>query len=66
MFDVEIRIRSFLYKYNNLEKITIISHQAPQLALEVICNNYSWEFAFAYDWRSNNPKKWQTHWEYFI
>lgn len=63
--DVEERIKNFLNdilkKYSN-KKVVIISHHAPQLALEVIIKGKTWEQAFKDDWRKN--KKWQTGWQY--
>jgi hypothetical protein len=49
--DVEVSMHSFLEEQEPHEIITIISHQAPQLALEVICNSESWENALKNDWR---------------
>lgn len=60
--DVEKRMRSFLEDHRCLEAITLISHQAPQLALEVICNRKKWEMALSEDWRIE--KKWQPYWIY--
>jgi broad specificity phosphatase PhoE len=65
--DVEKRMRDFCeyLKINYDEKhIAIVAHQAPQLALEVITKNLTWEEAFAEDWR--NTKSWQPGWEYEI
>ncbi|NQY43010.1 MAG: histidine phosphatase family protein [Legionellales bacterium] len=63
--DVEKRVRDFLEQYKHKEIITLISHQAPQLALEVICNQQSWQSAMDLDWRNSNPKKWQCFWTYY-
>jgi len=41
-----------------------VAHQAPQLALEVILKNKTWERAIAEDWR--NTKSWQPGWKYEI
>lgn len=64
-FDVEKRMRSFLVevkeKYNN-KHVAFVAHQAPQLALEVITKNKSWEQAIKEDWR--NTKNWKPGWEY--
>ncbi len=64
--NVERRIRDFLEywtkKYNN-KRIAVVSHQAPQLAMEVILNNKSWEEAIENDWR-NKESGWQAGWEY--
>lgn len=48
----------------NEKHIAIVAHQAPQLALEVILKNKTWEQAIAEDWR--NTKSWQPGWEYEI
>lgn len=65
--DVEKRIRSFL---NNLIKqypkksVAVVAHRAPQLALEVITKNKSWEQAIKDDWRLKQPRQWQPGWKY--
>ena len=63
--DVEKRMREFLrsvsQNYNN-KHVAFVAHQAPQLALEVICNSKTWEEAIATDWRK--IPKWQQGWEY--
>ena len=65
--DVETRIRSFIQdvkeKYNG-KTIAIVAHRAPQLALEVILNNITWEEAIANDWRKKGD--WKPGWEYII
>ena len=67
MLDVEKRMRSFVSylkeNYDN-KKVAIVAHRAPQLALEVILNNMSWEDALKNDWR--NTKAWQPGWKYII
>ena len=65
--DVEKRIVEFLnYLFENYygKHVAIVSHKAPQLAIEVLLNNKSWEEAIKTDWR--NEKKWQPGWDYFI
>jgi alpha-ribazole phosphatase/probable phosphoglycerate mutase len=66
--DVERRIKEFLEywtkKYNN-KRIAVVSHQAPQLALEVICNKKSWEEAIEEDWR-RKENGWQAGWKYTV
>lgn len=65
--NVEERMRDFceFLKINyNGKHIAIVAHQAPQLALEVITKNKTWEQAMAEDWR--NTKSWQPGWEYEI
>ena len=65
--DVEKRVRNFLdyllENYNN-KTIALISHKAPQLALDVITKNISWEEAIEQDWRKT--KSWQPGWTYEI
>lgn len=64
---VKARMESFLthLKTNYAGKhIAIVAHKAPQLALEVILNDLTWEEAFATDWRKT--KAWKAGWEYQI
>ena len=65
LLDVESRVKDFLdsvkEKYNG-KTIGIIAHRAPQLAIEVITKNKSWEEAIKNDWRKNG--KWSPGWEY--
>ncbi len=65
--DVEKRIRSFIddlkEKYDG-KKVAIVAHRAPQLALEVITKNISWEEANEQDWRKR--KAWQPGWKYVV
>ncbi len=42
--------------------IAIVAHKAPQLALDVLLKDMSWEQAFKNDWR--NTKNWQPGWAY--
>lgn len=64
---VEKRVRDFVeylkQNYDN-KKIAIVSHKAPQLALDVITKNYTWEQAINNDWRITH--NWQPGWEYII
>ncbi len=65
--DVKTRIASFLdfLKENYQDKsVAIVAHKAPQLALDVLMKGYSWEEAFAKDWRKT--KSWKPGWEYTI
>jgi broad specificity phosphatase PhoE len=65
--DVERRIKSFLSDVTNLfpdKHIAIVAHQAPQLALEVITNNKTWEQAIKDDWRKTGA--WQPGWDYKV
>lgn len=67
LIDVEKRIRDFLIyvKENYKDKtIGIIAHRAPQLALEVIINNLSWNEAINNDWRKTGD--WKPGWEYTL
>jgi broad specificity phosphatase PhoE len=65
--DVKKRIIDFL---KDLEKkypgknIAIVAHKAPQLALDVILKNKTWEQAFKEDWRKR--KAWQPGWSYIL
>jgi len=65
--DVKTRIANFLefLKQNyDGKNIAIVAHKAPQLALDVLLKNKTWEQAFAEDWRK--IKSWQAGWEYEI
>ncbi|EKE15040.1 MAG: hypothetical protein ACD_12C00182G0002 [uncultured bacterium] len=63
--DVQNRIADFLKdvaaKYEG-KHIAIVAHQAPQLALEILCNRKTMKQAIAMDWRKT--KAWQAGWEY--
>lgn len=61
--DVEKRIKKFLLDTLHVPLITVISHQAPQLALEVICHGTSWENALLNDWRLIKGG-WKSFWIY--
>lgn len=65
--DVKKRMADFLefLKMQYPEKsVAIVSHQAPQLALDVLLRGKSWEQAFAQDWRL--AKRWQPGWVYSL
>jgi len=64
--DVEKRIKSFLGDLDNFSysHIAIVAHQAPQLALDVLLKNETWEEAISRDWRKS--KSWQPGWEYSV
>lgn len=67
LIQVEKRIRDFLlYLVENYDNkhIAIVSHKAPQLAIEKIVYNKTWEKTLADDWRKT--KSWQPGWEYTI
>lgn len=65
--DVENRISDFIdyLKQNyNGKVVGIVAHRAPQLALEVLTKNISWEEAIKNDWRKR--KEWKPGWKYKI
>ena len=65
--EVEKRLRNFceyLLKSYNGKTIALVSHKAPQLALEVITKNISWKDAIDNDWRKT--RNWQPGWIYEI
>ena len=65
--DVEKRVKEFLeYLKENYQGKTvgIVAHRAPQLALEVLTKNISWEEAIKNDWRKTGS--WQAGWEYIV
>lgn len=65
--DVKDRIADFLnfLKQNYDGKhVAIVAHKAPQLALDVLLKNKTWEQAFIDDWRKT--KDWKPGWEYFL
>ena len=67
LVDVEKRLRDFCkYLLQNFDEKTIalVSHKAPQLALDVITKGISWEEAISKDWRKT--KSWKPGWEYNI
>lgn len=65
--DVELRISDFLRflreKYQG-KHIAIVAHQAPQLALDVLCKGKTWEQAIREDWR--HTRSWKPGWEYLV
>lgn len=65
--DVKIRINDFLnFLKQNYEgkSVAIVAHKAPQLALDVLLKNKTWEQAFADDWRK--VKAWRPGWDYIL
>ena len=65
--DVEKRMREFVeYLKENYsgKTIGIVAHRAPQLALEVITKNITWQEAIKNDWRKTGD--WKPGWEYII
>jgi broad specificity phosphatase PhoE len=65
--DVEVRLRDFCddtrKKYAD-KRVAVVAHQAPQLALEVICNHKTWGQAIAQDWRLTHA--YQPGWIYAL
>lgn len=64
---VENRMRRLLHELaqeHEGEHIAIVSHRFPQLALEVIVNEKTWEEALTQDWR--NTGSWQPGWRYDV
>lgn len=65
--DVKERISDFLNllkKNYDGKSVAIVAHKAPQLVLDVLLKNKTWEQAFADDWRKK--KAWQPGWEYIL
>ena len=65
--DVKMRINDFLdflKKNYDGKSVAIVAHKAPQLALDILVKNKTWEQAFADDWRKK--KAWQPGWEYIL
>ena len=65
--DVEKRVRKFLDEVKSKyygKTIAIVAHRAPQLVLEVITKNITWEEAISNDWRKTGS--WKPGWEYII
>ena len=65
--DVKTRVAGFLefLKQNyDGKNIAVVSHKAPQLALDVLLKGKTWEQAFAEDWRKT--KSWKPGWEYVL
>jgi broad specificity phosphatase PhoE len=65
--DVEARLASFVEflraNYDG-KHVAIVAHQAPQLALDVVLKNKTWQQAMADDWRKT--KAWQPGWGYAV
>ena len=58
--DVKARMQDFLVflkKNYDGKHIAIVAHKAPQLALDVLLKNKTWEQAFAEDWRKTKSRK---------
>ena len=67
LIDVQNRIENFIeflkQNYDN-KTIGIVAHRAPQLALEVLTKNITWDEAIKNDWRKT--KQWQPGWRYVV
>lgn len=55
---------TFLKKEYDGKNIAIVAHKAPQLALDVLLKNKTWEQALTEDWRKT--KSWKPGWEYTL
>ena len=67
LIDVEKRVRDFckfLLKNYDGKTVALVSHKAPQLALDVITKNITWKEAIERDWRKT--KEWKPGWRYEI
>lgn len=65
--DVKNRVSDFLefLKANyDGKNVAIVAHKAPQLALDVLLKNMTWDEALANDWRKT--KSWKPGWEYGV
>ena len=63
--DVERRMKSFLDEcLTPKANVAVVSHQFPQLALEVLLNGRDWREAISEDWRDSGD--WQPGWTYRI
>ncbi len=63
--NVKTRVADFLDFLRNRyggKNVAVVSHKAPQLALEVLLHGKTWPQAFAEDWRKK--KAWQAGWKY--
>ncbi len=64
---VKDRIERFLEdlkKNYDGKHVAIVSHKAPQLALDVLLKGMTWEQAFEHDWRKT--RAWQPGWKYTL
>ncbi|MBI2137856.1 histidine phosphatase family protein [Candidatus Woesearchaeota archaeon] len=67
--DVEKRVKDFLsdLKQKHAGKcVAVVSHRAPQLALDVLLKGRSWKAAIKKDWRLKKPKEWKPGWGYVL
>jgi broad specificity phosphatase PhoE len=69
MLDVERRVGdlvSDLRRMQSMRNVAVVSHQAPQLALDVILSGKTWPEAIAEDWRKSKPARWRPGWQYVV
>lgn len=62
--DVAERVKSLLDEIKETyegKQVAFVAHKAPQLVLDVLIKQKSWEQAFADDWRKT--KSWQPGWD---
>ena len=67
LLDVEIRITKFLkylLEFYDGKTVALVSHRAPQLAIEKIVYGKTWEEVIENDWRKT--KAWQPGWTYML
>jgi len=65
--DVQGRIKDFLdmlKKDYEGKSVAMVSHKAPQMALDTSLKRKSWQQAFAEDWRKT--KAWKPGWVYYL
>jgi len=55
---------AFLKQNYDGKHVAVISHKAPQLALDVLLKGKTWKQALAEDWRKT--KSWQPGWNYVV
>lgn len=65
--DVEARLARFIKflsaRYDG-KNVAIVAHQGPQLALDVLLKDKTWQQAINEDWRKT--KSWRPGWEYIV
>lgn len=65
--DVKTRVAdflAFLKRDYDGKHVAIITHKAPQLALDVLLKGKTWQQALAEDWRKT--KTWRPGWDYIL
>ena len=63
--DVKARIADFLLflkEHYDGKNVAVVGHKAPQLSLDVLLKEMTWDEALKNDWRKT--KSWQPGWEY--